>query len=86
MLRTVSNKVVVRYGGAWLAVRLVGVVNVVLLEKVFIVHRRALAGAVRRTGVLQLQQVVIAASGWMRPGRPTAGHDGEEGERTRSLG
>jgi hypothetical protein len=48
----------------------------------FIVHGGALTTVVDRFGIQQ--QVVIAASGWMRPRRPTAGHDAA-GKLTASL-
>lgn len=69
-----TDEVIVGNGGSGLGV--VRIVNVVVLQQVFVGHRRALAGIVGGRGVLQLQQVIIAANGWMESWWPTAGHDG----------
>lgn len=60
-------------------VRSLGVVNVVLSQQVVIVDRGALSRVVHGSRLIQ-QQFIIVASGWMRAGGPTAGHDAEGGQ------
>ena len=59
--------------------RLVGVVNVELSQQMVIVDGWALPRVVHGSRLIQ-QQFIIVASGWMRAGRPTAGHDAWGGQ------
>lgn len=69
-----TDEVIVGNGGPRLGV--IRIVNVVVPKQMLVVHRRALTGVIGGRRVLQLQQIIIAASGWMESWRPTAGHDG----------
>lgn len=60
--------------------RFIGVVDVELSQQVFVVDGWALSRIIQGSRFLQLQQIVIAASGWMKSWRPTAGHDDGGGQ------
>lgn len=71
LLCPAANKAVIGYGRARLRMGFVGVVDVEPLEEMVVIHRWRLSSVIRRARV---QQQVIIATGWMRPGRPPAGH------------
>ncbi|KMU85363.1 hypothetical protein CIHG_03147 [Coccidioides immitis H538.4] len=49
------------------------IVDVITFKEMVIIHGSALSGTVYRS-VIELEKIIVAGSGWMASGWPTAGH------------